>query len=155
MDADDIAYPDRLSTELEFLQEHSEVALVASYVSTIDVHGKIFGKMQGPTQHKDIVKRSLLGFRMLHPTWIGRLSWFRQYLYSEEATYAQDQELLYRAYRNSRYAVIPKILLAYRQEPLTIRKLMRARIVWMRHLNRQLHGPRGLLKKRPLLASSR
>jgi glycosyltransferase involved in cell wall biosynthesis len=147
MDADDIAYPDRLSAELQFLQAHSDVDLVATYVSTIDDHGKMFGKMQGPTDHKHIVKRALLGFRMIHPTWMGRLSWFRRYMYSEEATYAQDQELLYRAYRHSRYAVIPKILLAYRQDPLSIRKLMRARIVWMQHIKKQLHGPKGLPKK--------
>jgi glycosyltransferase involved in cell wall biosynthesis len=147
MDADDIAYPERFATQLRFLQAHSDVDLVATYVSTIDAAGKMFGKMGGPTEHKDIVKRAVLGFRMIHPTWLGRLSWFRRYLYSEEATYAQDQELLYRAYRHSRYAVIPEILLAYRQYPPTVRRLMRARIARMRYLGRHLHGPTGFLTK--------
>ena len=148
MDADDIAYPERFETELRFLQARPDVDLVATYVLTIDAEGKMFGKMEGPTEHRDIVKRArLLGFRMFHPTWMGRLSWFRRHPYCEGATYVQDQELLYRAYHHSRYAMIPEILVAMRQDPLTIRKLMRNRVHFMRHVSVNFHGAKGALAK--------
>ena len=146
MDADDIAYPTRLATQIAFLQHNPSVDLVSSYVSVIDSAGRLLGKMVGPIAHHDIVRHALFGFRMIHPTWLGKLKWFRRYRYVPRG-YAQDQELLFRAYGESEFAVIPKILLAYRQDPLTIRKLIRARVVWMHHLSQHLHGVNRALTK--------
>jgi glycosyltransferase involved in cell wall biosynthesis len=151
MDADDISYPERLARQLDFLKTHCEVDLVASYISKIDADGKMFGKEVAPTKHQDIVKWPLLRIPMPHVTWLGRLSWFRQHLYCEQATYVQDKELLYRTYRNSHFAVIPEILVAVREDSLTTRKLMRTRIHFMRHVGRNFHGLTGALTKLSLL----
>lgn len=147
MDADDISYPDRLLTEVKFMDEHTKVDLVSTHVAIIDENGELLGKMGGPTVHSEIVKRALLGFRMSHPAWLGRASWFRANPYRPDAIYAQDQDLLYRAHKTSQYAVIPEMLLAWRQDPLRMSKLIRARTVWFKHVSRYLQGWRGTALK--------
>ena len=41
MDADDIAHPDRLALQVEFLNRHSDHVLVGSSYRLIDEHGKV------------------------------------------------------------------------------------------------------------------
>ena len=67
---------------------------------------------------------------MPHPSWVGRIEWFRRHRYPEPAPYCcEDQELLLRASTLSRYHCLPISLLAYRVRTCTPwRKLWRTRI---------------------------
>ena len=60
---------------------------------------------------------------MMHPTYMGQLEWFRRYCYRKE-TRCEDQDLLLRSYRTSQFANMPKILLGYREEHITLRKIL-------------------------------
>ncbi len=65
---------------------------------------------------------------MPHPTWFGRIEWFRRWRYAEpETPRAEDQELLIRSAADSRFASCPEILLGYRQGPYSVAKTLKGR----------------------------
>jgi glycosyltransferase involved in cell wall biosynthesis len=145
MDADDIAYPERLEKQVDHLRARPGVDLLAAHAIVFGSDGETIGKKSGPVLHEDLVRFPLRGIRMWHPTWIGRLHWFQKHRYREDAPLGQDQELLFRAYRTSRYEVMDQILLGYRQEQLVLKKMVRYRWLWFRHAGATLRGPKGLL----------
>lgn len=65
---------------------------------------------------------------MPHPTWFGRIDWFRRWRYAEpDAARAEDQELLIRSATGSCFAVCPEILLAYRQGAYSMSRTLKGR----------------------------
>jgi glycosyltransferase involved in cell wall biosynthesis len=151
MDADDVAYPERVEKQVRFLDEHPEVDLLSTFMMVFAAGGNIVGMMGGPTSHEQLTRWPLSGFRMWHPTWAGRVDWFRRHRYDPRAIFGQDQEFLYRVYQHSRFATIPEILLGYRQDGLNLRKMVRYRRIWWRHVGWHLRGLRAL-RQRLMLA---
>lgn len=127
MDADDIAYPDRLETQVGFLQTNPQVDLVGSRVLIFSNGGKIVGTYPYRSSHEEICSRPWSGFYFPHPTWVGKRVWFIQNPYNASSIKAQDQELLLRAYERSRFACLPQILLGYRKDELSIRVILQGR----------------------------
>ena len=68
---------------------------------------------------------------------MGRIEWFRRWRYEESAWLAQDQELLLRSYRLSRFANLPQVLLGYRSERITLKKLLRYKVLHIRYVCKQ------------------
>jgi hypothetical protein len=54
MDADDIAMPVRFARQVEFLDSHPDVLLVASYVRLIDCNGNVFADIERPTDPAEL-----------------------------------------------------------------------------------------------------
>ena len=78
--------------------------------------------------HEALCARPWNGFYLVHPSWMGRADWFRRYRYQiPEVVRAEDQELLLRAYPDSRFAVLDEILLGYRMGPTPLPKILSAR----------------------------
>jgi hypothetical protein len=80
---------------------------------------------------------------------MGRIEWFRRWRYEETAWLAQDQELLLRSYRLSRFANLPQVLLGYRRERMTLKKLLRYKVLHIRYVCQQpgvTPGPWGKLQ---------
>lgn len=121
-DADDICYPQRLAQQAQFLDAHPDVDLVGTGMLVFDGEGRAIGTYRVQARHEQICARPLAGFHLPHPSWMGRLEWFRRWRYDPSFRKAQDQELLLRAWRNSRYAAIPALLVGYRQEAVSLRK---------------------------------
>ena len=115
MDADDVAYPQRLAEQVAYLAAHPTVDLVGAWVVVFNQAGQAAGKRTGPEAHAAICARPHAGFPIVHPTFLGHLAWFRRYQYDPRITNAQDQDLLLRAYRTSTLANVPEILLGYRE----------------------------------------
>lgn len=132
MDADDIALPQRLRVQADYLDAHPDVDLLAASVLMIDDTGAAIGVATSPTGHDRLVRRAALHFPMPHPTWMGRAEWFRAHPYDEKAIKAQDQHLLYRTFRCSRFAAIGQPLLAYRYAQLSVRKTLLGRYHFLR-----------------------
>lgn len=153
MDADDICYPGRIAAQLRFMQEHPEVDLVGASMAIFGEGGVCHGKRRGPRIHADICRAPSRSFRLFHPTWLGKLSWFRRYRYTPEAVRCEDQDLLYRAYRESTYANLPEILLGYREEVLDLQKISASRRSWYRQLGGYVSGVSGLAGRAALGAS--
>jgi len=144
MDGDDVAYPSRLEKQVKYMEQHPEVDLLGAWVLVFGANGRPLGRRTGPLCHADIARRPNTGFRMLHPTWTGRLSWFRRHYYQPDAIRCEDHDLLFRAHRDSVYANFPEILLGYREEHLELSKILRSRWYWILCLRKQLNGAAGV-----------
>jgi glycosyltransferase involved in cell wall biosynthesis len=127
MDGDDIAYPERLERQIGYLQRHMDVDLLGTRTLTFGRDGEAVGGSQVGESHAEICRYPRAGFLLPHPTWMGAMEWFRAHPYCPAMQKCQDQDLLLRTYRHSRFACIPEILLGYRQEQLSLRKIMISR----------------------------
>ncbi len=136
MDADDIAYPERLERQLAFLEAHPEVDLLGAGMMVFAGDGRPAGVYDVRTTHEAICARPLSGFYLAHPTWMGRIEWFRKWRYDPICRKAQDQDLLLRAWRSSRYAALPEPLVGYRQDALSMRKSWLGRYYFSRAILR-------------------
>jgi glycosyltransferase involved in cell wall biosynthesis len=128
MDADDVAFPRRLEHQVAFLRSHPEVDLLATGAIVIDARNRPLGLFPCDGEdHEAICAHPHTGFYFPHPTWMGRIQWFRRFRYRDGLRKAEDQDLLLRAYRLSRFALLPTPLLGYRQDRLSLRKALSSR----------------------------
>lgn len=115
MDQDDISYPERLARQLEMLERNPELDLVTVRCLAIDGDDELVGVAPCALTHEAICARPWLGFYLVHPTWLGRTEWFRKHRYASPGPYfCEDQELLLRSFRTSRFATSAETLFAYR-----------------------------------------
>jgi glycosyltransferase involved in cell wall biosynthesis len=128
MDADDVAYPDRLQTQLKYMIGHPDVDLVGAAVMAFRDPNIPIGVTKVQERHEDICARPEAGFLLAHPTWLGRAQFFKSFPYDESALRAQDQDLLLRSYMTARFANVPRILLGYRQERVTAKNNLVGRL---------------------------
>jgi glycosyltransferase involved in cell wall biosynthesis len=128
MDHDDIAYPGRLEAQVKFLEQHPDVDLVATRTLLFRNDGSVIGLSPLRRTHDEICATPWRGFFLPHPTWMGRIEWFRRHRYRiPEVARAEDQDLLLRSYRASRFACLPEVFLGYRQPGLPLGKVLTAR----------------------------
>ncbi len=127
MDGDDVAYPERFDRQVRHLVEHPEVDLLGAGILVFKGSGCALGTRTIWRTHEEICRRPWAGFYLPHPTWMGRTRWFRQFLYRREAVRMEDHDLMLRAYRSSRFASLPEILVGYREDGFSLRKSIRGR----------------------------
>lgn len=127
MDADDIAYPERLARQVEHLDAHPEIDLLGAAMMIFRDDGAPVGRHPVHLTHETICARPYRGFYLPHPSWTGRIEWFRKWRYDVRYTKAQDQDLLRRAWRESCYAALDDILVGYRQDRLSLSKSWQSR----------------------------
>jgi glycosyltransferase involved in cell wall biosynthesis len=136
MDVDDVAFPERLARQSAFLQANPEVDLLATAALMVDGDDRPVGILRTGSSHEDICRRAWHGFPMPHPTWMGRTTWFLRNPYDERAHKAQDQSLLYRTHRTSRFAGLQEVLLGYRYARLSVKKTLIGRYHFLRAVAR-------------------
>jgi glycosyltransferase involved in cell wall biosynthesis len=144
MDGDDLAYPERLARQVEFLESHPSIGLVGSAVRLIDDIGSQVGVRFFPSDHAAILRSMSLTNPICHPA----VMWNRTIVGEPRfdhrfAAYCDDLELWLRLVKKGiRFANLPVTLMDYRQP----KKYCRPRDNW--RLNRQarlLHWRLGLL----------
>lgn len=152
MDGDDICFPERFSQQVTFLETHPDIDLLGGGTVIFDPAGSLQGCFPLRMSHAEICATPWTGFYLAHPSWMGRLSWFLQYRYDERSLRAQDQDLLLRSYRRSRFSALPETLLAYRQDGVSLQRTWCSRWYFGRALLRQaFQGDWRLLKGVALL----
>jgi len=115
MDQDDIAYPERFVSQLALLESRPELDVVAVRAISISDDDEYLGSRPGPLSHEQICSQPWKGFYFPHPTWMGRTQWFRTHRYASPGPFfCEDQELLLRSYKRSRFATIDEVLFGYR-----------------------------------------
>jgi len=115
MDQDDVCHPERFARQLSFMEENPEVDLVGARCVTVSESGELLGCLPWSSQAGQLTAKPWLGLDVPHPTWFGRLEWFRRHRYASPGPYCcEDQELLLRTYASSEFYIIPSFLLAYR-----------------------------------------
>lgn len=128
MDADDIAFPDRLQKQADYLDAHTDIDVLAMRAIVFDDSKSLLGLMPFAAHHADICRRPWSAFPMPHPTWMVRRSWFDKYHYAiPEIWRAEDQDILLRGHQDSCYACLPDVGLCYRQNIFSFPKVGMAR----------------------------
>ena len=142
MDQDDVSYPERFARQVVKLQHDPMLDLVASRAITIDETDQLTGIFPLAISHEEICARPWMGFYFVHPSWMGKTDWFRKYRYTTPGPYfCEDQDLLLRSYRGSRFATLDEIMFAYRiRHSVNWQKLARTRraVLWCQL--RQFYG---------------
>lgn len=137
MDGDDLAYPNRLELQFDYMQKHRDIDLVGAQVIVFRGDGIAVGKRAFPEFHAQICTRPWDGFLMAHPTFFGKRKWFSRFRYSENLNRAQDQDLLLRAYKASRFANVQTPLLGYRGDLESIGSRLAKRWYVMRSMGEE------------------
>ena len=115
MDADDVAYPERIQRQLNYL-ESNDAEICFTWADLIDSDGNKTG-VKKTTVNQNLLRAKLLfECPLIHPTAFWRKSVFvaGNLWYDEHYTYAQDYELWSRAIRLVRFVVLGESLLKFR-----------------------------------------
>jgi glycosyltransferase involved in cell wall biosynthesis len=115
MDADDIAYNERIQKQLDYLINNDAV-ICFTWAELIDSEGTVTG-VKKTTENLNLLRAKLLfECPLIHPTAFWRKSTFIQndLWYDDQFTYAQDYELWSRAIRHVKFAVLGESLLKFR-----------------------------------------
>jgi hypothetical protein len=126
MDADDVCFPERLARQAALFQRDEALDLVGCRALVFS-GAQALGVMDVGSDHSAIVARPFDHFALPHPTWFGRAAWFKANPYDERMIKAQDQELLLRTFRRSRFGATRDILVGYRQDRLSLAKSLKGR----------------------------
>ena len=130
MDQDDVSFPQRIEVQVEYLQKHPEVDLLAGATIVFRGEAEVLGCLPVFGEHDQICARPWNGFHFPHPTWMGKTVWFRRHRYESFADGAEDQHLLLRTYRTSQFACLEGPILGYREDRRTLRKMLRSRRIF-------------------------
>ena len=121
MDADDIAYPDRLACQLEFLSEPPDVALLGTGHTEIDENGQLLGTTVYPSSVDAVAKRLPVKNCIAHPTVVFSRAVFQQVGgYRPALLHAEDYDLWLRIADHHAVANLDRPLLAYRVHPQSV-----------------------------------
>jgi hypothetical protein len=115
MDADDIALPEKLARQVEFLDQHADYGAVGSAVRVIDANGNSVGKRQYPTHPAAAHWNLLFGTSILHSASMYRRSLIAQLGgYSLNHPLLCDYELFLRIAERQKIGNLPDELVCYR-----------------------------------------
>ncbi|HVD37629.1 MAG TPA: glycosyltransferase, partial [Solirubrobacterales bacterium] len=115
LDADDVALPERLRLQVEFLDAHPEVALLGGQALMIDEAGRDFGRAEYP-QHDDELRQDLqAGNPFVHPAVAMRRQAFEAVGgYRVNFDYAEDLDLWLRLAEGRKIANLADVVVKYR-----------------------------------------
>lgn len=116
MDADDIACPQRLALQVEFLRKHPKVVCVGGSHYLIDQDGRLLTYLELPTDHQSIEEKALAGHGSIcHPSVMMRASALNAIGgYNPDLVPAEDLDLWLRLGEVGELANLNEPLLKYR-----------------------------------------
>lgn len=98
MDGDDISISTRMEKQLNYLLEHPKVDLIGSNAYIINEEGQeigVYSKLQTDFSQKVMLRNASIN--MIHPTWFGKSSLFKQCKY-RNFMHCEDYDFMARAY---------------------------------------------------------
>ena len=116
MDADDVALPDRLATQVEFLGANPDVVCVGAGIFLIDAKGRRIAPFIRPPHDAEIQDAAMRGVLLLPQpcSMIRRSALDRVGRYDPALEVAEDLDLFLRLGEVGRLANVPRVLLQYR-----------------------------------------
>lgn len=114
MDADDIMMVNRIDTQVQYLLLNENVDVIGSHAYSIDNNDRIYGYRGGSNNSIKSYKEVLFSSMFIHPTVMGKLSWFLDNLY-RDYNRMEDYELWLRTYNSSVFRIQCIPLLFYRE----------------------------------------
>jgi hypothetical protein len=115
MDQDDIMLPERLETQVSFMDNNPEIALLGASVEIIDADGGPLGFQHYPQLHQEILKQLKYGNCFAHPAVMYRKAALQQIgLYDPLFTQAEDFAMYVKLSEKFQCANLPIVLIKYR-----------------------------------------
>jgi glycosyltransferase involved in cell wall biosynthesis len=116
MDADDIAFPDRLRKQFRFMERHPKIGLAGSWAINIDSTGNVTTIIKKPESYNDIKIGLLIDNRFVHSSLILRNQLLKKHLlfYNEKLTYSADYDFVVRCSKKFKIVNTKDILIQYR-----------------------------------------
>jgi GT2 family glycosyltransferase len=116
LDADDVAAPDRLMRQVEFLNDHSDLVLVGSGARAIDEAGQVIGRIDPPKASAELYNALAYSNPIVHSAAMFR----REPVvalggYPEIYVYAQDLALWLKLARCGSIGMVPGLLVDLRE----------------------------------------
>ena len=147
MDADDLAVPTRLESQLSVMQDQSECVALGAAVLFVDPEGHEM-KVYAPCRSHDEIRAEIAdgnGGAMVHPTLLLR----RKALvlcggYREKYNFIEDLDLYVRLLEFGTLQNLPEVLLRYRQHPQSVNHIMANRAAQIEELVAPLREKMGL-----------
>lgn len=109
LDADDLLHPERIATQVEYMEAHPNVDVVGSGMYTLDNNDQVTGvrySHNAATDLKYVLQRGVL----LHATILSRRDWMVSNPYDETLRRGQDRELWCRTFDTSEFFALQKPL---------------------------------------------
>jgi len=127
MDADDIMHPERLESQLNYLISNPEIDLVSCGVIAINNDNAILGLRRINKKRKYSLKDTLSGAWCIHPSIMGKTSWFKRNKYDISLKRSQDYDLWIRTIDFSYFSMLEGVYLYYREASTsTVKKHLKA-----------------------------
>jgi glycosyltransferase involved in cell wall biosynthesis len=121
MDADDIALPERFRRQVDYLRAHPECSVVSSWVQVIDPEGDPLCDWFTEQPHEVIDTLLLRGEAvssvLCHPSVLMRRDAVLAAGKYRDFTVGEELDLFLRLAESSRLAILPEVLLKYRNHP--------------------------------------
>lgn len=118
MDADDLAYPERLERQLAFLEARPQVVALGSWVRLV---GSVRGTWSLPTAPREVEAAMLFTCPICQPSVVLRAGALRAIGgYPSDYPYAEDYAMLARLAGQGDLANLPEVLLDYTRHPQSV-----------------------------------
>jgi glycosyltransferase involved in cell wall biosynthesis len=128
LDADDIAKPQRLERQSQYLEKHPEIGLLGTWAEKIDERGSVRGILTPPTQAKELAALLTRTNPFLHSSIMMRKTVLQTVgFYRVVFEGAEDYDLWMRMSEVSDTANMPEYLLQYRLHPTSVSHSARVR----------------------------
>ena len=116
MDADDIASPDRIAKQVDFLKKHKEVVAVGGQCEIINATGENIGTKTFPLTDSKIKKMIFSSVPLQQPTlMVARFRLPKNFIwYDENYSSAEELELLFKLFKFGEVRNLKECLLKYR-----------------------------------------
>lgn len=126
MDADDVAMPGRIITQIKFMQENPAIDICGTGIIPIYEDGSEGAPHLLPSLHDQIVKRIFRKTLVFHPTIIiKRECYLTHGFYDPNLRWAEDADLWYRIYDRVTWHNIAKPLLRYKTKSRLNKKIIK------------------------------
>ena len=111
LDCGDTCAPMRLIRQKEYLDAHSDVYLVGSWVAFVDAQGQKVYTYKAPSNHKDIVNNMYLKCSFIHPSVMFRTAALEKTgSYPVNYVAAEDYAFFFKFIRNYKTHILPEVL---------------------------------------------
>jgi len=112
MDADDLMHPARLIKQVERMERSPDLCILATGAYSVNEQYEVQGIRKVKVQNaSELFIRNLI----VHPSLVGRTSWWRNNRYDVRLLRSQDKELWLRSFSRLKYDVIPEPLVFYQE----------------------------------------
>jgi glycosyltransferase involved in cell wall biosynthesis len=122
MDADDIAFPNRIEKQLRFLEQNPTVVMVGGQCLLLNEEGEIVGEKRFPLEHREIYRSLFKMNPIQHPACMinRQLLPKERVFYHNHSILAHDLELVFELAQYGKLANLAEPVLYYRQLPTSL-----------------------------------